>query len=313
MRVLVTGGMGYLGCVLVRKLCEKGHNVRMLDSLLYGNNLGNQLDFELIKGDIRDKDTLSKSLDGMDAVIHLAAIVGEPAGNLDKELTVNINYLATRRLAELCSKGGVKLVFSSTCSVYGARPNELINEKFEILPLSLYAISKLAAEESIEKLQPDSIILRLGTLFGYSPKMRFDLVVNRFIAQAMQHEKITVFGGSQYRPFLHVQDAVDAFVKSVNSNKNGLFNLGGINYRIIEVANIIQKKTDCEVVVFSEIRDPRNYAVDSSLAIKSLEVEFRRDIGYAIDEIKTAYENGSVKNYKDAIYSDEEWLRRLMK
>lgn len=312
MKILVTGGMGYLGCVTVSRLMEEGYDVRVLDSLIYGNNLGRDLDFELVRGDIRDYGALSKALKGVDVVIHLAAIVGEPAANLDKELAVTVNYLATRKLAELCAEQRARLIFASTCSVYGAKPNELLKENDDLFPLSIYAISKLAGEEAIEKMNPDSVIFRLGTLFGYSPRMRFDLVVNLFIAQAVQDGKITVFGGSQYRPVVHVQDVAVAFVEALNSSERGVFNLGGFNYRIIDIAEILRRRNGCEVKMFEEIRDPRNYAVDSALAKKTFGVEFNKDIEFAINEIESAL-NTHIKDYKEPIYNNKEWLERKVK
>lgn len=313
MKVLVTGGLGYLGCILVKKLTDKGYSVRVLDPLLFGNKLDENSDFDLIEGDIRDHATVLRALNGIDAVVHLAGIVGEPAGNLDKELTVSVNYLATRDLAKICSRRKTRLIFSSTCSVYGAKPDKLLKEDDEVFPLSIYAISKLAAEETIENANPNSVIFRLGTLYGYSPRMRFDLVVNTFIARAIQENKITVFGGQQYRPLVHVQDAADAFLKALDSDETGVFNLGGRNCKIIDVANVIQKETRCNVVVYQEIEDPRNYAVDSSLAIQSLKVDFRRDIPYTVNRIKVAFEEGSIRDYREPVYNNTEWLRRLIK
>lgn len=312
MKVLVTGGLGYLGSVVTSKLVEEGYDTRVLDSALYGNHLDKSLNYELIQGDIMDVNIQSKALKGVENVIHLAAIVGEPAGNIDKELTIKVNYFATRRLAELCAKKNVKMIFSSTCSVYGVKPDGLLTESSEVYPLSIYAISKLVAEEVIEKMNHNSTIFRLGTLFGYSPRMRFDLVTNLFIAQAISGKGITVFGGSQYRPFVHVEDVADVFIRALNSEIKGIFNLGGKNYEIIDVANTLKKITGCEVTVLKEIKDPRNYMVDSSLAMDTFKVKFNRNIGHALDEIKDAFERGLIEGYQQPIYSNEKSLRRKL-
>jgi nucleoside-diphosphate-sugar epimerase len=314
MKVLVTGGMGYLGSIVVRKLVEEGFKVKILDSLMYGNSLyRSESNFELIQGDIRDIKVLLNAIADADVVIHLAGIVGDSAGNLDKELTVNVNYLATKQLAKLCSERDLQLIFSSTCSIYGTQLGGLLNEKSKTCPLSIYAITKLAAEKAIKEISNNYVIFRLGTLFGLSPRMRFDLVVNKFIAQAIQDKKIIVFGGSQYRPFIHIRDVADFFVKVINTNKVGVYNLGGTNYRINSVAKIIQQRTGCEVSFFEDLKDPRSYAVDSSLAERTFGIKFIRGIEFAVDEIKDAYEKGVIKDYKEPILSNEECLRGLLK
>jgi nucleoside-diphosphate-sugar epimerase len=310
----VTGGLGYLGCIVVERLLEEGFSVKVLDSMLYGKNIDEKrLKIELVKDDVRNTEALSKTLEDVEAVIHLAAIVGEPAVNLDKENAVNVNYLATRELSQLASERNLRLIFTSTCSVYGASSGKLLNERSKVFPLSIYAISKLAAEEAIEKTKGNFVIFRLGTLFGLSPRMRFDLVVNRFIAQGVQDRKISVFGGSQFRPFVHVRDVADAFVKAVENRDVGLFNLGGFNYRIADLADLLGKRTDCEIVTMKEIKDPRNYAVDSKLFGKTFGLSFERNVEFAIDEIMDAYAKGLLKDYRDPVYNNEEWLRRRMK
>jgi len=312
MNVLVTGGLGYLGSVMVPKLIEKGFKVRVLDSLIYGNFLSQkEKNFELIKGDIRNRNLLLKTTEDVDAVIHLAGIIGDSAANLDKELTINVNYLATRRLADLCSEKGLKLLFSSTCSVYGARPNEIITEKSEIAPVSLYAMSKLVAEEAIKKRCSDYVIFRLGTLFGVSPRMRFDLVINKFITQAIQDKEIAVYGGQQRRPFVHVQDISAIFIKALNSDTNGIYSVGGTNYKILDVAEIIKKKVECNVNILNDMTDQRDYAVDSTLAEKTFEFKNDKTVEFAVDEIKDAYAKGMIKDYKEPIFNNEEWLKKL--
>jgi len=311
-RVLVTGGLGYLGSVLVAKLIERGYKVKVLDLMLYGNHLAKKDGgFELIKGNLRDDKILQRAMDGVEAVIHLAGIIGDAAANLDMELTIDVNYLATVRLADLCSKRDVKLIFSSTCSVYGTQPNQLITEKSKTAPLSLYAFSKLLSEEAIRRRCKRYVIFRLGTMFGLSPRMRFDLVVNRFIAQAIQDGEIRVYGGEQYRPFVHLQDVSEYFVKALDGDVSGTYNIGGNNYRIIEVAELLRKKLGCEVVIEKEQKDPRNYAVDSTLAKETFGNRNFIEIDWAVDEIKTAYSRGIIKDYKAPVFDNEKWLRQL--
>jgi nucleoside-diphosphate-sugar epimerase len=311
MNVLITGGMGYLGSVIIGKLLEKGIDVKVLDSLIYGSFVDHKkTGIELVNGDIRDHKLLQETTTDVDAVIHLAGIIGDAAANLDKESTIRINYLATRELATLCGKKGLRFIFSSTCSVYGARPNELIREDSPIAPLSLYAMSKLLAEESILKRCDNYAIFRLGTLFGLSPRMRFDLVINKFIAQAIQDREISVYGGLQRRPFIHVQDVSDIFIKALGCNVKGTYILGGTNYKIQEAAEVIKQKTGCKVKTFEGLKDPRDYAVDSSCAEKVFGFKNIKKVEFAVDEIKNAYAKRIIKDYQESTFNNEEWLKQ---
>jgi len=244
-KVLVTGGAGYLGSILVKRLAERFEKVIVYDAMLYGNAHLSNTGADIVVGDVSDTQTLGKLIPSVDAVVHLAAIVGDQAGDIDKENTIKVNYFATRNLADLCRRMGKRLIYTSTCSVYGAQKN-VLTEESEVLPLSVYALTKLAAEDAVRNYCEDYVILRLGTLHGLSPRMRFDLVINRFIAQAIQDGKIAVFGGEQYRPFLHVRDAAEAIVKCLESDIRGTYNLGGQNMKIIDVANEIKNKTGCK-------------------------------------------------------------------
>jgi nucleoside-diphosphate-sugar epimerase len=255
--------------------------------------------------------TLSKAVEDVEAVIHLAGIIGDSAANLDKELTISVNYLATKQIAEICTQKNLKIIFSSTCSVYGSRPKEVITEKSLIAPLSLYAMSKLIAEDAIRKRCSDYFIFRLGTLFGLSPRMRFDLVVNRFTAQAIQDGGISVYGGNQNRPFVHVQDISDIFIKALDSEKNGTYNVGGKNYKILSVAKIIKEKVGCNVSVIKHLKDQRDYTVDSALAEKTFNFTNTKEIEFAVDEIKDAYTREAIADYRRPIFNNEEWLKQL--
>jgi nucleoside-diphosphate-sugar epimerase len=306
MNILVTGGCGYLGNVVVARLKSEGHKVTVLDNLLYGN----PLNVDVVKGSVTESESVSKVLDGQDAVIHLAAIVGEGACNLNKDYTARVNYLATRTLSKMCDERKIWLIFPSTASVYGGRPDSFLDENAEVFPLSVYAITKLAAEDAIKTNCSNHVILRLGTLFGLSGRMRFDLVVNRFAAMGASKETLIVFGGSQFRPFIHVQDVADAFLEVLDNPRSGMFNLGGDNYRISDVAELIGRKTGARVHSFEELKDPRDYRVRSDLVISTFKVNFRMTVEHALDEI---VEFARRQNYKDAIYNNEEWLRSTMR
>ena len=257
MKVLVTGGAGYLGSVLSRKLLEKGYQVRVVDSMWYGmepiEKLLNDKNFELIQGDIRNLVLTVKSLMEVDAVIHLASIVGMPASSIEPRTSEEINYLATKNIAELCHLHEIgTYIFASTCSVYGSQPNVLITEKSKLEPIDYYAKQKYLSERAIGWLNPAPTILRFGTLFGLSPRMRFDLVINLFVAQALKEGKITVFGGHQYRPFLHVNDAADSLIFALENNLTGTYNAISENLTILQAAERISAVTDCEIEISDE-------------------------------------------------------------
>ena len=296
-KVLVVGGAGYLGSVLIRKLLSKGYYVRVLDNLTYGNkgikHLNNKKNFNFINGDVRDIQTISKAIRDMDAVIHLAAIVGDSACDYDTKKTIEINYLATKALAEACKYNQInRFLFASTCSVYGSSMNKL-NEESEVNPLTLYAKIKLKSESILEladeNFQPT--ILRLATLYGYSQRMRFDLVVNLFVAKALYEKKITVNGGDQYRPFVHVSDVADAFILCLESpiNKVGseVFNVCSSNYKIKNIANEVTKLLYADIIVNDDAIDKRDYNVSSD-KIKGIEFDPKYGIKDVIKEITSA-------------------------
>ncbi len=303
MRILVTGGAGYLGSVLVPRLLEKGHKVSVLDNFLYGKEplSGVAGKISVFEGDIRNMTTVVKAIDSADVVIHLASIVGDQAGDLDSKTTIEINYLATKNIAELCELYGKKLIFASTCSVYGDSQKEMMKEESKTFePVSLYGATKLKSENAIKSFAIDYTILRMGTLFGLSPRMRFDLVINLFIAKAMNGEKLTVFGGQQYRPFLHLLDAADAFTMAAENGLKGTFNVSWKNYKLLDVALELKEKLCAEMEVSENIVDKRNYFVDTG-KIESAGFRAKRDISFFIEEMK-AFRR--IKDYKNPVFSN---------
>src|SRR5580704_10974671 len=236
-QVLVLGGAGYLGSVVVARLLERGFRVRVLDSLLFGEgsleDVRSYAGCELVRGDVRDIGAVVKAMRGCDAVVHLAAIVGDPACDDNKQLAMEVNRAATRMLADVARGCGVRrFVFASSCGVYGA--SELcLDEASLVNPLSVYAQTKIDSENILLAATAADFaptILRLGTLFGLSARMRFDLVVNVFVARAASSGKITVLNGEQWRPFLHVQDAARAVVACLEAETSAvageIFNVG---------------------------------------------------------------------------------------
>ncbi len=307
MKILVTGGSGYLGSILTRKLLVNGHHVRILDNFLFGKNsikdIQNNKKLEIVKGDIRDLSIVGKSLKNIDSVIHLASIVGTQSAELDPKTSIEINFMATRNIAELCKIYKIKqFIFASTCSVYGAQPDQLIAENSEVNPLDSYGLSKFQSERAILQVYDYPTILRLGTLFGASHRMRFDLAINLFISQAMNKEKITVFGGTQWRPFLHVDDAAEAFSFAVENKMEGIYNVIWKNLTINQMAKDVKKLVPTQIELSKDIVDKRDYRVTGA-KLEKFGFKAKKDISYAVKEFKSKILS-DVKNYKQDKYSN---------
>ena len=312
MRVLITGGAGYLGSVLSRKLLARGYDVRVMDALWYGSesieDLEKNENFELIKEDIRNLVPTVKAMIDVDAVIHLASIVGMPASSIEPRTSEEINYLATKNIAELCQLHDIETyIFSSTCSVYGYQPNKIINEKSHVAPLDFYAKQKYLSERATGWLNRSPTIYRFGTLFGLSPRMRFDLVINLFVAQALTDGKITVFGGKQERPFLHVSDAADSLIFGIEKNITGTYNVISENMTILQAAERIKKIIGCEIEISTENEDNRSYRV-SAEKIKQVGFTPLKNLDDTIKEIKDAFSNKLLKDYNDVKYNNYKLL-----
>lgn len=324
MRVLIVGGAGYLGSVLARKLLAQGFKVKVLDLLMYGiqpvEELLKDKNFELVEGDIRNISTIGRSLDGVDAVVNLAAIVGDPACNNKPEDAIQTNYLANKVLADACKYNQInRFVYASTCSVYGIMEGDKeLAEDSPLNPVSLYARSKIQSEEGILALEDENFsptILRMSTLHGYSPRMRFDLVVNTMTKTALVDKKISIHGGGkQWRPLLNVEDAADAYIRCVESSlqkvKGQIFNVGSSkqNYQIYKIANMVQKHVpQAKLVIEGESIDQRNYFVDFSKIEGSLKYRVNYGLERSILGIKDAIENGGIKDVNDPKYYNVEY------
>lgn len=312
--ILVTGGAGYLGSHLVELLLKENYKVRVLDNLSFGDNalkiLKKKYKFEFVKGDIRDLRVVLNSMEGCDAVVHLAGIVGDPASKLDPIQSTEINYLSTKLVVDAASYFQIKqFLFASTCSVYGASNNQLLSEQSKLNPVSIYAKTKLKSEEIILENQKNlsPTILRAGTLFGYSNRMRFDLVINLFAAQAVSKNMITIEGGNQWRPFVHVKDAALAYLLTLEKKRGsvkGIFNLGSddLNYQISEIGKTIQQNIPNVKIKNSKIIDQRNYRVSFKKINKSLNFKTTISILDGIKEIHHAIKTNKIKDWTDSIY-----------
>ena len=306
MNVLIVGGAGYVGGGIVDTL-SKNHDVRVYDSLIYEESYRKDIPF--IYGDVRDRDLLKKHLNWADSIIWLAALVGDGACSINPKLTFEINSASVQWLKENF-KG--RIVFLSTCSVYGAQ-DSVLNEESDTSPLSEYASSKLEAEKILE--ETDSIIFRLGTLFGVSDKfarIRLDLVVNVLVTKALLEGKMSVFGGEQWRPLLHVNDVASAIDVTLDTDLKGIYNLHYKNYKIIDIAEEINKKVPTSTIETTPMnfQDSRNYRVSSKKLLESSGFEASFDLSVGIDQIYKLISEERIKDVNDPRYSNQSFLQQ---
>ena len=305
MDILVVGGAGYVGGSIVDLLSKK-HNVTVYDSLIYENSFRKDVDF--IFGDIRDYKKLNPILNNYDSVIWLAALVGDGACAINPTLTHEINAETVNNLTKNFNG---KIVFLSTCSVYGAQDG-ILNEDSSVNPLSEYASSKLIAEKYLE--DSDAIIFRLGTLFGIGDqfsRIRLDLVVNILTTKALQDKKMSVFGGDQWRPLLHVKDVANAINKTLETDVNGIFNLHHKNYKIIELAEKVKEKIPDVVIETTPLpfQDTRNYQVSSEKLKVATGFEALIEVDQGINEVYDLISANRIKDINNPRYSNQSFLQ----
>ncbi len=321
--VLVSGGAGYVGSWLVRKLLDRDYHVRVLDGFLYGGEglreIADHPRLTIIEGDIRHIGSVARAVKGVDGVIALAALVGDAACDLDPDETEAINYESVRLLADACQRQGVpRFVFASSCSVYGANSDLVLNEGSWLNPVSLYARTRIQSEEMLLK-QAESlgvVILRLSTVFGLSPRMRFDLIVNTLTMHAIHHGKMQVFGGNQWRPNLHVQDAAEAFILGLEAPaekvEKGVFNVGanGANHTILEIAQMVRRHVpQAALEIKGDVTDPRDYRVSFDKIRSVLGWEPRFTVEDGIREIAAALTGGRIAEPLAEIYHNYRHLK----
>ena len=304
MKILVVGGAGYVGGGIVDKLVPN-HEVTVYDSLVYETSYRKDVNF--IYGDIRDHKKLNSILNNYDSVIWLAALVGDGACSINPSLTQEINAESVKNLTKNYSG---RIVFLSTCSVYGAQEG-VLSEDSSTNPLSEYASSKLIAEKYLE--DSNVIIFRLGTLFGISDqysRIRLDLVVNILVTKALMENKMSVFGGDQWRPLLHVNDVANAIDVTIETQVNGIFNLHYQNFKIIEIAEKIEKKITTAKIIKTpmEFQDARNYQVTSEKLHRETGFKAEVDLRVGIDEIYELISKNRIKDISDPRYSNQNFL-----
>ncbi|MCF6434696.1 SDR family oxidoreductase [Pseudoalteromonas sp. MMG022] len=307
--VLVTGATGYKGTVLVPKLLDKGYRVIALDTQWFGNFLPEHDNLSVIKGDVRQ--TADVDLEGVDSIIHLASIANDPCGDLDPKLTWEVSALATMQLADKAKRQGIKqFIYASSGSVYGVKEEEQVTEDLTLEPISEYNKTKMVAERVLLSYADDMTvqIVRPATVCGLSARMRLDVSVNMLTMQALKNGKITVFGGAQVRPNIHIDDITDLYIYMLEnpSKTSGVFNAGFENISIMDIAKMVQEKVECEIEV-TPSNDPRCYRINSD---KLLATGFipKKSVAVAIDEIIAAYQQGKLTD--EDRYYNLKWMQR---
>jgi len=308
MRVLVTGACGYKGTVLVPKLLNSGHEVTAIDTMWFGNYLKPHKNLTVEKTDVRDADKIR--LDGLDAIIHLSSIANDPCGDLDPKLTWEVSALATMQLADKAVRNGVRrFIYASSGSVYGVKEEAQVTEDLELKPISEYNKTKMVSERVLLSYRDKMVvqIIRPATVCGYSPRMRLDVSVNMLTMQALTRGRITVFGGAQTRPNIHIDDITDIYLFMLDHPEcQGIYNAGFENISIMDIARQVTTHVPAEVVV-TESNDPRSYRVNSD---KLLAAGYRprKTVEDAIKDIIGKYRSGRLKD--EDRYYNLKWMQR---
>ena len=296
MNTLVTGACGYKGSVLVPKLIKRGYNVTALDIQWFGNFLKPAPNLKILKHDVNDTENIN--LEGIDVIIHLASIGNDPTGDLNPKVTWETSCLSTMRLIDRCSREGIKrFIYASSGSVYGLKEEKNVTEGLTLVPISEYNKTKMVSERVVLSYSSKvkSQIIRPATVCGLSPRMRLDVSVNLLTMAALEKKVITVFGGEQVRPNIHIDDITDVYLHFLdNPNLEGVYNAGFENLSIRSIAEIISKKLNVPIK-YTSTNDIRSYKVDST---KLLNTGYKQKFSVedAIDQIIFSYKNDTLKN-----------------
>jgi nucleoside-diphosphate-sugar epimerase len=310
MKILVTGACGYKGNVLVPKLLNAGHKVTAFDIMWFGNDLKPHANLEVIRGDVRNVECIP--LKGVDAIIHLSSIANDPAGDLDPKLTWEVSALATMQIADEAYREGIKhFIYASSGSVYGLKEEPQVTEDLKLVPMSEYNKTKMVAERVVLSYSDRMVvqIVRPATVCGLSPRMRLDVSVNMLTMQALTRGEITVLGGDQTRPNIHIDDITDLYLFLLNRPElTGIYNAGFENLSIRSIAEMVCEKSSAKIRVLPSL-DLRSYRVNSD---KLLSTGFkpRKTVSMAIDDICLAYQEGRLSN-EERFYTLE-WMEKTV-
>jgi len=304
-KILVTGGLGYVGSVLVNKLIQEGYSVNIIDLGIYGKNIDLKNNLKIFIGDIRNKKLFEESVSGCDTVIHLACISNDPSFDLNPDLGKSINLDAFRPIVEISKNRGVeRFVYASSSSVYGIKTEENVDETFSLEPLTDYSIYKAECEKILLEYQASNFtttILRPATVCGYSPRQRFDLVVNILTNLAFNKGSISVFGGEQLRPNIHINDMVNAYLQIINTPREKIageiFNVGFQNMSVLKIANMVKKAFKDEInLSIQKTDDNRSYHISSNKITNQLNFKIKFTVEDAIKDLINSFENNMFTN-----------------
>jgi nucleoside-diphosphate-sugar epimerase len=308
MKILVTGACGYKGTVLVPKLLAHGHEVVAFDIMWFGNFLQPHPKLRVVKGDVRDIEAVP--LDGVEAIIHLSSIANDPCGDLDPKLTWEVSCLATMQLADRAVRRGIKrFLFASSGSVYGVKDEPQVTEELELTPISEYNKTKMVAERVLLGYADEMIvqIIRPATVCGFSPRMRLDVSVNMLTMQALTRERITVFGGQQTRPNIHIDDITDVYLFMLKHPEHeGIYNAGFENISIMQIAERVLEHAPAQITV-SASNDPRSYRVNSDKLLKA-GFKPKKTVNDAIRELVHKFRIGELKD--EERFHNLKWMQR---
>ncbi len=310
MKILVTGACGYKGSVLVPKLLDRGYTVIGVDIMWFGNELQPHPNLRVVKEDVRNLDSLP--LTGVDAIIHLSSVANDPCSDLDPQLTWEVSCLATMQLADRAKRLGIpRFIYASSGSVYGLKDEAQVTEDLELVPLSEYNKTKMVAERVLLSYANDMVvqIVRPATVCGVSPRMRLDVSVNMLTMQALTKGEVTVLGGDQTRPNIHIDDVTDLYLFLLEHPEvTGIYNAGFENLSIRAIAEMAAQKANAKIAVLPS-NDPRSYRVNSD---RLLATGFRpkKSVSLAIDEICSAFHSGKLKDIER--WYNLKWMQKTI-
>ena len=312
MNILIFGGCGYTGTILVNKLSKnRAHNLTVYDTQWFGNHLENEKNIKVIKGDIRKFD--DSILKNCDVVFHLANIANDPAVDLNPELSWEVNVLATMKILESCIKHNVKqFIYASSGSVYGIKDEEQVTEELELIPISTYNKTKMISERVIlsysQKIKTH--VIRPATVCGYSPRMRLDVSVNLLTYQALTRKAMTIFGGKQIRPNIHIEDLAEVYIHFLNNSKipSGCYNAGFENISIETIAKKIIEFLPNVSLDFKKSNDLRSYRLNSD-KLKNTGYLPKKNVDNAIHEIINNFKGGKISG-EDKSFTIE-WMKKI--
>ena len=310
MKILLTGGCGFVGTVLTAQLLQDGHQVTVIDTQWFGNYLKPHQQLTVLKQDTRDVDSIP--LKGMDTIIHLANIANDPGVEMNPTLSWEVNVLATQLLADRAIRAGIKqFIFASSGSVYGVKDDPQVTEDLELVPISAYNKTKMVAERVLlsyaDKMQVHCV--RPATVCGYSKRMRLDVSVNMLTMQALKNGRMTVFGGDQTRPNIHIDDMVNVYRHFMTKPAlpSGCYNAGFENISIMDIAQKVAAKVPAEIVV-SASNDPRSYRQNSDKLLATGFVQ-KSSVAKAIEDVAQKFKSGELVD-KDEYYTVR-WMKHL--